>query len=459
MKTRITPLVLTLLFTVSLFAQDEGLRIFGYFQGNFHQQSDYSITFPINPLLNGGNPKNKQSFKGYNSFLLQQANVFLQNDFTGNFGEMTAFVNLQFQNSYNSKQNWGSFNLEEAWLKYSLSNAVNFKMGLLIPEFNAFNQIKNKTPLHPYVLRPIIYESTIDEVITIEDYVPNSSFLQFYGNLELNESIRFDYSINAGNSESGFIVNSTDGQALIVTGTDESTFKAIGGRIGLRTEEGKIGVSATSDRDKQFDRFSTNVFDATGSAKRVESMEYRIPRIRLGADFSYTLYGFDFQAEFVNVTYDLTDQQKNWLNTDVQNQQNALLLTGSQIIGIQTKIQMGTATVADLATLSVLSNKASVQQKDVENSVTRSNGLDKLFYYANLGYNLNDFIYVFANYSYIDDKGSIILAEGLDQLSGGLTIRPIDAAVVKVQVANQKTRGDLIGLDLTHFYLGLSVIF
>lgn len=459
MKTRITPLVLTLLFTVSLFAQDEGLRIFGYSQAAFRQLSDYSISFPINPLLNGGNPIKKESFQGYNTFLLQQANVFLQNDFAGNYGDITAFINLQFQNSYHSSQKWGSFNLEEAWMKYSLSSAANFRIGLLIPEFNAFNQIKNKTPLHPYILRPVVYESTVEEVLTIEDFVPNTAFLQFYGNLALTENIRFDYSLHAGNSENSFILNSTEGQALIVTGSDQTTFKAIGGRIGLRTEEGKAGISFTSDRDNQFDRFSSRVFDATGASSRKETMEYRIPRLRLGGDFSYSLFGFNFEAEVISVTYDLTNEQKNWLNTYIQNEQNALLQTSSQIMGIQTKIAMGTATVADLATLSVLSNKASAQQKDVTSSITFSGGTDKLFYYANLGYNINDYLHVFANYSYLDNQSLIILADGLDQLTGGFTIRPVDAAVVKVQVANQKTRGDVIGLDLTHFYLGLSVIF
>ena len=39
-----------------------------------------------------------------------------------------------------------AFNLKEAWVRYLMSGAFNLKLGLQIPIFNHFNEIKNKMP-------------------------------------------------------------------------------------------------------------------------------------------------------------------------------------------------------------------------------------------------------------------------------------------------------------------------
>ncbi|MGH9876672.1 MAG: hypothetical protein ACRD5H_03465, partial [Nitrososphaerales archaeon] len=69
------------------------LKIFGYFQTEFRYDNDSSVA--------------------RNSFLLQQLNVFLQKDLGRDW---TSFVNFEIVNSYSSFRDWGSFNVEEAWV-------------------------------------------------------------------------------------------------------------------------------------------------------------------------------------------------------------------------------------------------------------------------------------------------------------------------------------------------------
>ncbi|MCH8021836.1 hypothetical protein IH785_18565, partial [candidate division KSB1 bacterium] len=91
------------------------IKIFGYFQNSFQQWTAFE-------------ERPKQ-----NSFSLQQLNLFFQKDLGPNW---TAFVNFEFLNNFSSSRQWGSFNLEEAWVKYRADMRFNLKLGLLVPRFN-----------------------------------------------------------------------------------------------------------------------------------------------------------------------------------------------------------------------------------------------------------------------------------------------------------------------------------
>src|SRR5262245_17023286 len=155
-----------------------GLKVFGYFQAALGSQKDL------------------QTQREANSFTLQQLNLFLQKDLTADW---TAFVNFEFVNSYSSLYNWGAFSLEEAWINYNGSNQFRLKLGLLTPAFNNLNEIKNRTPLLPYIIRPVVYESSFRQTVPTEDFLPARAFAQVYGFIPWAET-KFDYAVYLGNS-------------------------------------------------------------------------------------------------------------------------------------------------------------------------------------------------------------------------------------------------------------------
>lgn len=253
-------------------AQDSmPLRVFGYFQNSFAYQTKHSLA-----------PEQ-------NSFDLQQLNVFFQKDISQDW---RAFVNFEFVNTYSSLRNWGANNLEEAWLSYRLNPQVNVKFGLLIPVFNHLNVIKNRTPLLPYVVRPLVYESSFGEFIDLDDYVPTRAFVQVYGFIP-SGSNKIDYAVYLGNSQN--LNNASDrGQ----TGVDTTDTFLIGTRVGLRVGELKVGASSSFDFVNSLQRFEPLIEDVplTGLSE--------VPRLRLGLDLSYYLGRFYLQAETIGVGYD-----------------------------------------------------------------------------------------------------------------------------------------------------------
>ena len=149
--------------------EDLPLKIFGYFQTELRQDND--------------------SGHASNSFLLQQLNLFLQRDLATDW---TSFVNFEIINSYSSFRDWGSFSLEEAWVSYRSSDQFKFKVGLQIPEFNNLNIIKNRTPLLPYIFRPIIYETSFGESVNLDVLTPNRAYAQIYGSIP-SHGLKIDY--------------------------------------------------------------------------------------------------------------------------------------------------------------------------------------------------------------------------------------------------------------------------
>jgi hypothetical protein len=254
-----------------LYAQpaDLDLKIFGYFQASY------------------GYEKNIDQPNQSKSFNLQQLNLFLQKELAQSW---TAFVNLEFVNSYSSFRNWGALNLEEAWVSYRRSDQLKLKLGLQVPIFNNLNEIKNKTPLLPYVIRPLAYESSYNEIIALEEFVPGRAFMQVYGFIPTKE-LKLDYALYIGNSPN---INADPNRGQ--TGVDTTKLFLVGGRFGLRTSNFKVGASLTFDH--------LDFYEAALSLGYPPAGFNSVPRLRLGADFSFETGKWFWASEFIRVTYD-----------------------------------------------------------------------------------------------------------------------------------------------------------
>jgi hypothetical protein len=255
--------------TSEIVAQEEPppIKIFGYFQNSFQEWTAF------------------EERSKFNSFSLQQLNLFFQKDFNPRW---TAFVNFEFVNNFSSSRQWGSANLEEAWLRYRADMRFNLKLGLLLPIFNNLNEIKNRTPLLPYVIRPFAYEASFGEIIPIEVVTPVRAFVQAYGFFPSGEA-KIDYAAYVGNSP-----NMSNNPLAGQSGVDTTATFLVGGRLGARYRELKLGLSATYDRDSVFQDRAPD-FEIAGTEWS------KIPKTRLGGDLSYEYANFLLEGEFIKV--------------------------------------------------------------------------------------------------------------------------------------------------------------
>ncbi len=280
-------LLLTIATANSTAAEDDRLRIFGYSQ-NIFQQVDQKVRFP---------DQTSQQGESLNSFITQQLNIFLQKPVSERW---TSFVNLEMVNSYSSFRRWGAFNLEEAWVRYRMNRAFSLKLGLQIPIFNHFNEIKNKTPLIPYIIRPLVYESSFNEIILLDEFTPTRAFVQAYGSVPKGE-VKIDYAAYLGNSpninDNADITGVFDDDENSQSGVDTTATLLIGGRLGLRYRDLKFGVSATHDY--------TNLFQTGAEALGHNPADFKeVRRIRLGTDLSGHFGDYHFESEYIRVRYD-----------------------------------------------------------------------------------------------------------------------------------------------------------
>ncbi len=265
--------VLCLVSVARVFGQsDSDIRLFGYFQTYFDAV-----------------PENQYAH-ARNSFSVQQLDVMLAKSLTA---DLSAFVNLELTNTFSSEKNWGHFSLADAWVRYFGSNAFSVKAGLLVPAFNNLNEIKNKTPLLPYIIRPAAYEQSFADLIEIEDYIPQQAFIEVYGFVPAG-GVKLDYALFAGNSEDENI-NRLEGN-FVPRGIDTTTVKMFGGRVGIQVDGLKAGMSATTDKDNS-----------------VEIGLGMVRRYRIGGDLSFQLNGLSFESEVIFVVHSLTDEQKGVL--------------------------------------------------------------------------------------------------------------------------------------------------
>ncbi len=246
------------------------LKMFGYFQTNYTQYN-----------------QREEEYDDAKSFSMQQLNLFLQKDLDRN---LTTFVNFEFLNSYSSGHQWGSFSIEEAWIRYHRCAGFNLRVGLQTPTFNYLNEIKNRTPLMPYVIRPLVYESSFNEILRLEEYLPARAYIQMFGYIPKGAA-KLDYAVYVGNSPN---VNSDPEHGQ--TGVDTTDTFLVGGRLGLRVKEFNMGFSASDDK-YDFPQRIVSLLDE----KEIVS---RLPRIRIGGDFRYTFSRFGVESEFIRVNYE-----------------------------------------------------------------------------------------------------------------------------------------------------------
>jgi hypothetical protein len=366
--------IATLLSAVSAVAQtnDKNVDMFGYFQAKFEH---------LNPR--------SETQHSQNSFTLQQLNLMISKDLDPQF---SAFLNFQLTNSYLSEANWGTFGIQEAWVKYYHSNALNVKAGLLVPTFNNLNELKDRTPLLPYVFRPFVYEESVRDIINTNDFVFQRAYLQGYGFLSAGES-KIDYAVYVGNSEPLFI-NSQSGN-FQVRGADTTTFKMIGGRLGIRYGELKVGVSVTFDKE-DLSEFNLGA----------------VQRERVGGDLSYHFQNVTFEGEIIDVLNQPSDYQK--------------------------------AGLGSIARVNPLV----------------SDNMDKLFYYGLVNYDFSEKTFGYVRYSYLNDKFSSYINNGVKELSAGGGYRPINSVVLKAQYFRLLLAGNrFVSLNDDHFLIAVSVLF
>ena len=287
----VAALLLLLLHADVLHAQEsDELQLFGSMQTIFfHQDSRMTIDSPTENIHFTGS-------ESRSTFALQQMDLFFRKEMSDNF---TAFVDLEFQLNYSSEKHWGSLSLQEAWMNYHVSDALNIKTGLLYPAFNQLNEIKNRLALQPYLFRPLIYERLLSSKFLAEDFIPEHAFIQISGMVPFGDFFA-EYAVYTGNAESSYITQSAPSGGIdtdvnenfeFLSGVDPTAikFKLFGGRIGLqsRNEQLKCGLSVTHDYNNLRDSSATPIHLVTSEARSLFDKD--ASRWRFGADFSYRL--------------------------------------------------------------------------------------------------------------------------------------------------------------------------
>lgn len=210
---------LTFLGRAAAVAQDaDDLRVFGFFQNAFQlydSDDEESTTFHV-----------------------QQLNVFLQRRLATRW---SAFVNFEAVNSYSSSRRTGDFSLEEAWVRYDFHPHHNLKVGQLIPVFNHLNETKNRMPVLPYIIRPLVYEASFGEFLALEEYWPGRTNVQITGWVPWREA-KLEYAAYVGNTPN---VNADPSAGQ--TGVDTTMGVLVGGRLGVRAWDAKLGYSRTRE--------------------------------------------------------------------------------------------------------------------------------------------------------------------------------------------------------------------
>ena len=368
-----------------------GVHIFGFFQNEFlHESSKRSFKFGSfdSTLVNAST----------NSFVLQQLNLLFRRDFGRRW---RTFVNLEVLNTFSTSRQTGAINLEEAWARFRLDEKLNVKVGLQIPTFNNFNEIKNRTPLLPYIIRPLVYESSFNEIIDIEDFFPNRGFVQVYGFLPA--TTKLDYALYLGNttniSRRGEVQTGNTGQS----GIDTTNAVLVGGRVGLRLnelgrlDELKVGVSMTRDVTNEIAHYEALL-------PRFMADVEKIPRFRFGLDFSFHLGGFFFEGETISVTHDDGAAEVNIDKSFYYGTLGYELTEQLKVYVSYWKVRQyftGLTLISD-GFLYVFGPHDTDFPPDIANAEVGINQLDIAVPTAGIAYQLNDRITVKAQYAFAD---------------------------------------------------------
>lgn len=279
-------LLLILFFIgVSISHGQSDLNIFGFYQVRV-QKIDGNYQVKGNVPTPAG-PQEMVFDEAKNDFTnpaVQQLNLFFRKQITNS---LSSFVNLELVNNFSTQNDWGYMNLQEAWVQYRHNDALKIKAGMMIPRFNYLNEIKNRMPLLPYITRPLIYESSLSEIIDPTVYLPERAFIQIAGVLPVDQFV-FDYAIYSGPAERDYILSGNEANnGAITSGVDSTNFFLLGGRVGFSYSNLRLGFSATIDKSNQQEQLNEDV-----------------SRTRIGADFGYAHSNFFVEGEYINVMLD-----------------------------------------------------------------------------------------------------------------------------------------------------------
>lgn len=281
-KSTLTLALLITIFSIpQLFAQSD-LQVFGFFQTSVNRlDGGYSAIATVPKAIFGTDKLTLDEQKdNYTSLSVQQLNLFFRKEINDQF---TAWVNFEVLGLFNSGNKWGAFSLEEAWVNYQQSDAFNLKVGVSIPRFAYLNEIKNKMPLLPYITRPLVYESS-NPSIDGTNYIPEKAFVQAYGYFPVG-NLTIDYSAFVGPSEKTYIDGS--GTATGGLSVDTTNFKLFGGRVGVKYNDFRFGVSTTFDKDNM-----------------QKTLKEDAARTRLAFDLGFSMSNFFLDAEYISVKID-----------------------------------------------------------------------------------------------------------------------------------------------------------
>lgn len=379
MKSKLLILPILILFCTDFILAQSDLDIYGFYQVRLDNDRgrinvNGTIDENIANMLQIPASRRKVSSERKEDYItpyMQQLNLLFRKELNSSF---TAFVNLEFLNNFSTERLWGDLNIDEAWLNYEHNPLLNVKAGLFIPKFGNLSEVKNRMPMLPYIVRPLIYETTLKYVISISDYLPERAFLQVYGN-QYFDNLGLNYALYAGQSETSYLTSNhvaIPGEVLSgIPGTDTSKFKLFGGRLGMTYDDLRFGVSGTIDRDNQV--LTTYQYNGLGLITGVSSIREDMKRYRLGFDLGFNYKNLFIDAELIKVMLD---------------------------------------------------------------SKNTTEDIDKIFYYTTLEYDFSQEFYAYASYNYLEDKQNTLIKEGLNGFLIGGGYRATNALVIKLQFAD-----------------------
>jgi len=381
----------------------EGVDIFGYAQ----------IT------LTGNKDLANDDVSPTTSFSVQEFDLFFQKTLSP---KITMLADIQFNGNYSTTKSWGSMALDELWIKFSPYRQLNIKVGKLLPTFNSFNEIKTKFPLFPYIVRPIVYETSFQESLALNRWAPEHAMLQIFGTQPVSQA-KLDYAIFGGNSE--FLQSKVEGNGtLTLPGDDTTNFKLVGGRVGMRANGIKFGVSGTYDyarndvintsvasQNAQFEIINSHLPPGVPTIPTIPKLG-EIPRARLGIDLSYTGHGLTAEAEYILINEMPSDKEKANLDK---------IVSGTTIpAGI-----MGPNAVQTIGT-----------------------DLTKSFWYVNVMYDFMEKFYASVGFSNQADASDLMVSkDGVSALLFCLGYRITDNVTLKTELTN--IRNDLMSDEAT----------
>lgn len=292
----VTIFAFLVLITNINFAQNE-IEIFGYGQASFsHFENWYNV--PV--------PADFDEEHSYNFMGVAQMNIMMAKQFSP---ELSAFVNFEFINDYSSSKGFGSFNLQEAYVRWDYRNFLKVKFGMVIPQFNNLYEIYNRTPLLPYLIRPKVYEANFGNLIDVFDFLPQKALVQINGNVPVG-SLTMQYALWAGNPPSSLISSSENDLIPGYTAYGQSavSFMSFGGRLGVINSFMKAGFSVTTDTENR-----RNIYidwdDNTADLGDID-------RLRLGADLSFSVGDLRVEGEYLmtksKTTKAMDDSLRSW---------------------------------------------------------------------------------------------------------------------------------------------------